>query len=46
MLLFNGQIISNKKIQKNEIIKFEKLNISLANLNTTTIKKSQKFRKL
>ena len=39
MLLFNGQIISNKKNSKNEIIKFEKLNISLANLNTTTIKK-------
>ena len=39
MLLFNGQIISNKNNSKNEIIKFEKLNISLANLNTTTIKK-------
>ena len=40
MLLFNGQIITSKKEDaKNEIIKFEQLNIDLSNLNTTTIKK-------
>ena len=36
----NGQIISTKRSDnKNEIIKFEQLNIDLANLTTTTIKK-------
>ena len=40
MFLFNGQIISTKRNDdKNEIIKFEQLNIDLANLTTTTIKK-------
>ena len=40
MFLFNGQIISTKKnSDKNEIIKFEQLNIDLTNLTTTTIKK-------
>ena len=40
MFLFNGQIISTKRSDnKNEIIKFEQLNIDLANLTTTTIKK-------
>ncbi len=40
MILFNGQIISSKKDKdnKNEIIKFEQLNIDLKNLATTTIK--------
>ena len=40
MFLFNGQIISTKRSDNNnEIIKFEQLNIDLANLTTTTIKK-------
>ena len=40
MILFNGQIISSKKdYSKNEIIKFEQLNVDLSNLTTTTIKK-------
>ena len=40
MILFNGQIISSKENnEKNEIIKFEQLNIDLSNLTTTTIKK-------
>ena len=40
MFLFNGQIITSKKdINKNEIIKFEQLNINLSDLSTTTIKK-------
>ena len=40
MILFNGQIISSKKEnQKNEIIKFEQLNVDLGDLTTTTIKK-------
>ncbi len=40
MYLFNGQIITSKKnIDKNEIIKFEQLNIDLSDLTTTTIKK-------
>ena len=39
MVLFNGQIISSKKNNaKNEIIKFEQLNIDLKNLQTGTIK--------
>ena len=39
MILFNGQIItSNKKTLKDNIIKFEQLNIDLKNLNTGTIK--------
>ena len=39
MILFNGQIISsNKNTSKNEIIKFEQLNIDLKNLRTGTIK--------
>ncbi len=39
MLLFDGQIISNtKKDQKSEIIRFEKLNLDLNNLETGTIK--------
>tara|TARA_B100000959_G_scaffold7230_1_gene7377 strand:+ start:483 stop:1634 length:1152 start_codon:yes stop_codon:yes gene_type:complete len=38
MVLFNGQIISsNKDNNKNEIIKFEQLNINLENLRTGTI---------
>ena len=40
MILFNGQIISSKRNNdENEIIKFEQLNINLANLATSTIKK-------
>ena len=39
MILFNGQIISeNKKNLKNNIIKFEQLNIDLNNLKSGTIK--------
>ena len=39
MFLFNGQIITSKiDINKNEVIKFEQLNIDLSNLRTTTIK--------
>ena len=39
MVLFNGQIISSRKDnKKNEIIKFEQLNINLENLQTGTIK--------
>ena len=38
MLLFKGQIISNKKDNiKTDIVKFEQLNIDLKNLKTTTI---------
>ena len=41
MFLFNGQIISSKKRdnEKNEVIKFDQLNIDLGDLVTTTIKK-------
>ena len=40
MALFNGQIISsNKKNEKNDLIKFEQLNIDLSSLSNTTIKK-------
>ncbi len=39
MVLLNGQIISTKKNSKNEIIFFDKLNINLDKLSTTTIKK-------
>ena len=39
IFLINGQIISSKKnLEKNEIIKFEQLNIDLGDLATTTIK--------
>tara|TARA_B100001059_G_scaffold219018_1_gene239730 strand:+ start:1389 stop:2540 length:1152 start_codon:yes stop_codon:yes gene_type:complete len=38
MVLFKGQIISTKNNKKNEIIKFDQLNIDLSNLSTTTIK--------
>ena len=39
MILFNGQIISSRRNNsKNEIIKFEQLNIDLKNLQTGTIK--------
>ena len=39
LILFNGQIISTiKKNAKNNIIKFEQLNINLDNLSTSTIK--------
>ncbi len=39
MVLFEGEIIStNKNNNKNEIIKFEQLNIDLTNLQTSTIK--------
>lgn len=39
MFLFNGQIITSKiDINKNEVIKFEQLNIDLSDLSTTTIK--------
>ena len=38
MILFNGQILTSKKDgSKNEIIKFEQLNINLENLQTGTI---------
>ncbi len=39
LILFNGQIIStNKENSKNNIIKFEQLNINLDNLSASTIK--------
>ena len=38
LFLFNGQIISNKKDSKTNIIKFERLNLELDNLKTDTIK--------
>ena len=39
MILFNGQIVSSRRNNsKNEIIKFEQLNIDLKNLQTGTIK--------
>ncbi len=39
MILFNGQIISsNKNNKENEIIKFEQLNIDLKNLSSNVIK--------
>ena len=39
MILFNGQIISSRRNNsKNEVIKFEQLNIDLKNLQTGTIK--------
>ena len=39
MILFNGQIISeNKSNLKNNIVKFEQLNIDLNNLKSGTIK--------
>ena len=39
IFLINGQIITSKEDNKNEVIKFEQLNIDLDNLSTTTIKK-------
>ena len=39
LLLLNGQIITSKDNNKNEIINFEQIVINLDNLNTTTIKK-------
>ena len=38
LFLINGEIISNKKSNKNEIIKFEQLNINLGSLSTTIIR--------
>jgi len=38
LILFNGQIISNKIDSKTNIIKFEQLNLELDNLKTDTIK--------
>ena len=38
LFLFNGQIISQKKNNDNEIISFEQINIDLGDLRTTTIK--------
>ena len=38
IILLNGQIISSKKNDENEIIKFDQLNIDLGNINTTNIK--------
>ena len=38
LFLFNGQIVSNKKESKTNIIKFEQLNLELDNLKTDTIK--------
>ena len=38
LVMFNGQIISEKKNLENEIIKFEQLNIDLSTLSNTTIK--------
>tara|TARA_B100000886_G_C20423356_1_gene492649 strand:+ start:2414 stop:3490 length:1077 start_codon:yes stop_codon:yes gene_type:complete len=38
LVMFNGQIISEKKNLENEIIKFEQLNIDLSSLSNTTIK--------
>ena len=38
LFLFNGQIISQKKNNDNEIISFEQINIDLGDLSTTTIK--------
>ena len=38
MILLSGQIISSKKNNDSEIIKFEQLNINLSNFSTTTIK--------
>ena len=39
IFLINGQIISSKKENNVEVVNFERLNISLNNLSTTTIKK-------
>ena len=39
LFLINGEIISNKKSKKIEVIKFEQLNINLQDLSTTVIKK-------
>ena len=38
MFLLNGQIITSKEGNKNEIIKFEQLSIDLGNLESSTIK--------
>ena len=39
IFLINGQIISTKENNKNDIVKFQELSIDLANLSTSTIKK-------
>lgn len=39
LFLINGEIITNKKNNKSELIKFEQLNINLNTLTTTVIKK-------
>jgi len=39
LFLINGEIISSKKSEKVEVVKFEQLNISLEDLATTVIKK-------
>ena len=39
LFLINGEIISDKETGKNEFIKFEQLNINLAELTTTVITK-------
>ena len=45
MILFNGQIISeNKSNFKNNIVKFEQLNIDLNNLQSGTIKQPKATR--
>ena len=42
LILFKGQIITSKKDKlKNEIIKFDQLNINLSKLNTDTIKSAK-----
>ena len=42
LILFKGQIITSKKDKlKNEIIKFDQLNINLSKLNTSTIKSAK-----
>ena len=41
LILFNGEIISEKKDFSNEIIKFQQLNINLSNFNTATIKEAK-----
>ncbi len=38
LFLINGEIISNKKSNKSEIVKFEQLNINLDSLSTTVIR--------
>ena len=38
LILFNGQIITTKKNNENEIVKFDQIKVNLDNLVTTTIK--------